>query len=348
MSTDYDKIRADAEAEVSAELAQVKDPRERRAVAEEIRDQAYMELSMLKEERQQLIASAALYEYTPGMYKDFGIAPTHLRRLVVGFLRGGLNSDQQANPPSWPAYRAHAARAAGIPHPKNVRKLAEEIAARYEGAEARRNAAITQLESAEEMLRTAGGRVRVAALDRPDFDAVRAKARQEVEEEFAELDATDEARLRRAAEVVDDAEEKVAELLPKRDAAMCSLAFYTTARGIYYSAGINRTAANRVMARLLKVPSIADIPKRDKQPAAARAAGVRFVNNAERKLPQIALEYEAAKARQAAATKVRNELIPVMAAAPHNWPVDRIAEAIDRDPKIVRRILSPETNPIIY
>ncbi|MFJ8871313.1 hypothetical protein ACIRD6_36880 [Streptomyces sp. NPDC102473] len=148
-------------------------------------------------------------------------------------------------------------------------------------------------------LRTAGGRVPVAALDRPDFDAVRAKARQEVEEEFAELDAADEARLRRVCEAVGDAEGKAADLLPKRDAAMCRLAFYTNARGIYYAAGANhRTACNRVMARLLKVPSIADIPKRDKQSAAARAAIVRFATNAERKVPQIALEYEEAKQRR--------------------------------------------------
>lgn len=338
-STDYTKIRTEARAEVDAELAEVTDPRERLTLAEEIRDQAFMEMSMLKEERQQLVASAALYEYAPDLHQKFGIARTHLRRLTMTLLHDNLDREEQINPPSWPADRAEAARNAGLPHHKNVVQKAAAICARYEGAAARRSAAIAHLEDAGEVLRTAGGRVHVDPMERPDFATIREEARKAMVDELTAVDAPPEDRLRRAAEAVDLWEEKVAELLPKRDAAMCTLAFYTTAPGVYYSAGINRNACNRVLARILNVPSVADLPKRDKQPAAARAAGVPFVKNAERKLPKIAREYEAAKARQAAAIQVRNELIPVMNAEPYGWGPLRIAEAIDRDDKIVRRIL---------
>lgn len=339
-SIDFTKIRTEARAEVDTELAKVSDPRERRTLAEEIRDQAFMEMSMLKEERQQLVASAALYEYAPDLHEKFGIARTHLRRLTMTLLHDDLDRDEQINPPRWPADRAKAAQQAGLPHHKDVVQQAAAICARYEEAAARRSAAIAHLEDAGEVLRTAGGRVHVDPMERPDFPAIREEARKAMLDELAAVDGGPEDRLRLAAEAVDVWEEKVAELLPKRDAAMCTLAFYTTAQGVYYSAGINRNACNRVLARVLKVPGVADLPKRDKQPAAARAAGVRFVKNAERKLPKIAQEYEAARARHAAAIQVRNRMIPVMNADPYGWGPLRIAEAIDRDDKIVRRVLA--------
>ncbi|MBV1940840.1 hypothetical protein KUF83_30360 [Streptomyces sp. BV286] len=344
-STDYDKLRADAKAEVNDELGKVKDPAQRREVAEEIRDQAYMELSMLKAERQRLIAAAALYEYEPQLHEKFGIGRTQVKRLAMDALTGGLDGrDGWINPPSWPANRAEAARKAGVPHPKNATSRAVKIAARYEAAEARRDTALAHLEDVYEELRTVGGRSNVPALARPDFAAIRDQARRGVLEEFAKVAVSDEARLRLVGEFVDQEEEKVADLLPKRDAAVCSLAFYTTARGVYYSAGISRNAMNRILARALGLPRDAKLPDRTKQPAAARAAGVRFVKNAEQQLPDIATEYEAAKARQAAAIEIRDTAIRVMHAAPYGWTPPQIAEAIDRDPKVVRRVVSPDEN----
>ncbi|MFC8538039.1 hypothetical protein ACFUJY_29565 [Streptomyces sp. NPDC057249] len=356
-SIDYTAIRAKARAEVDDELGEIIDPRERRMLAEEIRDQAYMEMSMLRDERQQLVAAAALYEYAPDLHEKFGIGRTHLRRLTMTFLHKDLDREQQINPPRWPAApeiewrqagrpetirplsgRVEAARKAGLPHPKDVVDQAAAICARYEEAAARRRAAISHLGEAGEELRTAGGRVDVGRLERPDFATIREQARTAMLDELAAVDGSSEERLRSAAEAVDYWEDAASELLPKRDAAMFTLAFYTTAHGVYYSAGINRNAFNRALARALGLPGVPDLPKRDRQPAAARTAGVRFVKNADIKLPEIAQEYEAAKARQAAAIQVRNELIPVLAA--EDWTAPQIAEAIDRDGKIVRRLLA--------
>ncbi|MGC4950961.1 hypothetical protein ACLQ2N_32815 [Streptomyces sp. DT224] len=345
-SIDYTAIRTKARAEVDDELGKIIDPRERRALAEEIRDQAHMELSMLRDERQQLVAAAALYEPAPDLHEKFGISRTHLRRLTMGLLHNDLDREQQINPPPWPplSERAEAARNAGLPHPKDAVDQATAISARYEEAAARRRAAKEHLGEAGEELRAAIGRVDVGQLERPDFATIREQARTAMLDELAAVDGSPEERLRLAAEAVDHWEEQLNRLLPERDAAMCSLAFYATAKGVYYSAGINRNACNRILARVLGVPDIADIPKRDMQPAAARAAGVRFVKKAGTKLPKIALEYEAAKARHDAALQVRRELILVMGAEPYGWEAPQIAEVIDRDPKVVRRVLDANGN----
>ncbi|MET8405905.1 hypothetical protein [Streptomyces sp900116325] len=126
-------------------------------------------------------------------------------------------------------------------------------------------------------MRLAGGRVRVGALERPDFDEVRRNAEAEIRAEFATLAVAPDERLRLAAEAVDQAEEEKAALLPERDEALNSLAFYTTARGVYLSAGITRRGLLRVQQRALGLPRDANMPPRPEQPAAARAAGVRFV-----------------------------------------------------------------------
>ncbi|MGA5411623.1 hypothetical protein ACPCSC_30750 [Streptomyces lavendulocolor] len=344
-SIDYDKLRADAEEQVAAELAEISDPFERRSLAEEIRDQAHMELSLLADERKQLIAAAALYEPQDLLYQRFGISRLQMRRLAMDVLLGGLGDREGwVLPPRYPANRQEAARDAGVPYPDDVVEKAAKIAARYETAEARRDAAVAHLEDAYEAVRTAGGRFHVSPLERPDFTVIRQAARKEVEKEFNALDVSDEERLRRAAEAVDQEEERIAELLPQRDAAACSLAFYTTARGVYFSAGISRTAFKRVLARALKLPRDAEPPKRADQPAAARAARVKFIKNADRELPGIAKEHEAAKARQAAAIEIRDAAIRTMAGAGYGWTPPQIAEVIDRDPKVVRRVLDPEQN----
>ncbi|MEU1221328.1 hypothetical protein [Streptomyces microflavus] len=342
MSTDYGQLRQKAKDEVNAELADVKDPFERRAAAEEIRDQAYMELAMLKQERKQLIASAALYEYTPQLHERFGIERLQMKRLAMDALLGLEDREEWINPPAWPADRVKAAQKAGIPHLDNVVDRGAEIAARYEYAEARRGAAVTHLEAAHEAVRLAGGRVKVAAMERPDFDAVRKQARDEVLEQFAKLVVGPERLLQLAAEAVDRAEEDAADLLKERDAALNSLAFYTTARGVYYSAGISRSGMTRAQQRALGLPRDASVPPRAEQPAAARAAGVKFVKNAEAKLPKIAAAYEAAEARRLTAIEIRDEAVRVLHAAPHGWSRPQLTEAIGRDHKVVDRIVDPE------
>lgn len=342
MSTDYGQLRRKAQDEVNTELADIEDPFEKRAAAEEIRDQAYMELSMLKQERQQLIASAALYEYTPQLHERFGIQRHQMKRLTMDVLYGLEGRESWHYPPMWPADRVAAAREAGVAHPDNVVGKAEEIATRYEYAEARRDAAVAHLGAAREAVRLAGGRVKVPAPERPDFEDVRQRARDQLLEQFAKLVTTPEKQLQLAAEAVDRAEEEAAELLVERDAAMNTLAFYTTARGVYFSAGISRSGMTRAQQRALGLPRDAAVPPRPELPAAGRAAGVKFVEDAAEKLPKVAAEYEAVEAQRLTAIEIRDAAVRVLHAAPYGWTPTQLAEAIGRDRKIVNRIVNPD------
>ncbi|WP_275466302.1 hypothetical protein [Streptomyces noursei] len=183
-----------------------------------------------------------------------------------------------------------------------------------------------------------GGRVEVGRLKRPDFKTVRASARQQVLERFARLTVGPEEKLRLAAEAVDEAEAEIERLQPERDAALASVAFYTTARGVDMSAGLARTGTLRVQRRALGLGQDAKLPTRAEQPDAARAAGVRFVPNADVELPKVAVAYEAAEARRATSIEIRDAAVLTLLAAPHSWSQVRIAEAIKRDFTLVSYI----------
>ncbi|MFD7764151.1 hypothetical protein [Streptomyces microflavus] len=339
-TVDYDKLRTDAAAEVENELSGITDPFERRSHAEELRDQANMEIASLKDERDQLIAAAALYEPTDKLYEHFGIGYAHMKRIAGAAL--GLGHELRSVAP-WPTDPAQAAREARIPRPDNLMDQAVAVAMRYEATEARRDAAVAHLAAARQAVLTAGGRTKVAPLVRPDFDIVRQNAANEIRAQFATLAVAPEERLRLAAEAVDQAEQEKANLLPERDEAVNSLAFYTTARGIYLSAGVSRQGFVRIQRRALGLPRDAKLPPRPQQPELARAAGVPLVKNAAEDLPEIAAAYEAAEARHSAALEIRDAAVRVLAAEPYNWTLTRVAECIDRDVTVVHRIMNPRS-----
>lgn len=346
MTIDYVEIRTRAEAEVTFELAETIDPFEQRSAAREIRARARKELFSLKKERQQLIAAAALYYFRSDLHEEFGISRLHMRRLAVLLVLGLESREDRIVPPPWPADRVEAARAAGIRRTRNAVTKAAEIAARYEYVKARRVAADAHLESAKEMVRTVGGRFVVEPLERPDFDAIRETARQQVVGSEGLSGAVGpEERLRLAADIVDLADEEASGLLRGRNSALNTLAFYSTARGVYLSAGLTRQGMLRVMAQALRLPRFSKLPARAAQPAAARAAGVWAVPNAAAELPRLAKAYEAALARRSVAIEIRDAAVLELYSAPHNWNRARLAEAINRDQKIVARVVAPETNP---
>ncbi|WP_330335637.1 hypothetical protein OHS33_39050 (plasmid) [Streptomyces sp. NBC_00536] len=342
-SIDYDKIRTDASTEVETELQGISDPFQRRIKAEELRDQANMELSVLRPERDQLLASAALADgkVTPALAANLGVAYSYAMKIAAA--HNGATLAPHAR--WWAGANLEAARSHNTLWQRpDVHDEAVTVAVRYEAAEARRDAALAHLEAAQEAVRTAGGRMKVGALERPDFDKVREQAVTELRKEFATLAVAPDERLRRAAQAADQAEEETAALLPERDAALNSLAFYTTARGVYDSAGITRQGMVRVQQRALGLPRDAKVPTRAEQPAAARAAGVKYLKEAAEELPDIARSMEAARARHAAAVEIRDAAMLVLAAEPYSWTPDQIAEAIDRDAKVVRRVVDPEVN----
>jgi hypothetical protein len=341
-STTHDTIRAAAAAEVQSELKDISDPYERRAKAKQLHEQAQVELAAVRPERDQLLAAAALAEgrVTPELARDMGVAFSYALRVVHNQLGSHLSSGRwwsQANLASTRARAAHA----GIPYTDpDIHKEAVKAGVRFEAAEARRDAAAVHLEAAQEAVRTEGGRKHVPAPARPDFDAIRRRAREEINAEFAKLTVAPEERLRLAGETVDQAEEEAAALLPERDAALCSLAFYTTARALYESAGLTRQGLLRVQQRALSLSRDSKLPARAEQPAAARAAGVPYLPDASQELPDIAAAYEAAQARRSTAIEIRDAAIRALHAAdPERWTPPKLAEVIDRDRVIVHRAL---------
>jgi hypothetical protein len=333
----YAAIREAATLEVTTQLDAVTDPAERRALAEDIAEQASLEMASLRPERDQNIAAAALYESREGLAADFGISYIVLRRIVSAAL--GNEADAKT-PGPWPTDPEAAARTAGIPHIPDATGHAIALAQQHEAAEARRAAARAGQRAAHEAVRRAGGRVAVPAPERPDFEEIRRRATEAVRAEFAKLGAGPEERLRLASEAVDQADMEMAALLTERDQAFASLAFYTTVRAPYLAAGLSRQGGmNRTLGRALGLERDAKVPSRKDQPAAARAAGVPFVDDAETELPHIATAYEAASARRTAAIEIRNAILRTLNAEPYGWDQYRLADAIGRDVAIVNRAL---------
>ncbi|MGW7090037.1 hypothetical protein ACWGH2_42010 [Streptomyces sp. NPDC054871] len=341
-TSNYGKLRADAAAEVERELAKIGDPFRRRTHAEELRDQAYMEVASLRSEREQLLAAVALADgrVTKQTSDMLGMAFSFAVKVAAAHNSVGLEAGRRWTTPEGLENARQRSPYRGQ-DPADVRAQARTVGRQFQAADARHEAALTHLEAAHEAVRTAGGRVRVGALERPDFAEIRRTATEEIRAEFATLAVAPEERLRLAAEAVDQAEEEKAALLPERDEAVSSLAFYTTARAVYASAGLSRNGMKRVLERALGLPREANLPPRPEQPTAARDAGVPFLKGAAEELPQIAAVYEAAYARHAAAVEIRDAAILVLNAAPYEWGYTRIAEHIGRDPSVVHRVVNP-------
>ncbi|WP_143661272.1 hypothetical protein [Streptomyces pseudogriseolus] len=339
LSTDYDRLRTTAATEVDGELAAIADPFERRARATEIRNQANSELALLKPERDQLLAAAALADGR--VSKELADACS----MAYSYAQKVADHHNGAHLPKGRRWNGTAsleqARANNPAHAQpDIHDQAVQVARRYETARARRDAAFAHMGPAHEAVRTAGGRVHATTPPAPDFTAIRDQAAAELRNEFADLDLPPEELLARTVEAVEQAEDEMSLLLPERDQALASLACYTTARAVYEAAGISRQGMKRVLERALGVPRGVALPPRREQPAAARAAGIDYNPDAAEQLPQIAAAYEAASARRHAAIALRTAAMRTLHAEPYGWPQTRLAEVIGRDVAAVNRALN--------
>ncbi|MER7937872.1 MULTISPECIES: hypothetical protein [unclassified Streptomyces] len=331
----YDRLRADAAREATAAVTAHTDPAAQRTEAADIATRATNDMDALRPERDALLASAVLYgtDRHKDIAASFGISYSTLRRAVSEAL--GLRA-----PRAWPTNLLEAAAAAaGITHTPDALDRGVAISVKHELARGRRDAARTIQRAAHEAVRLAGGRVHVPAPERPDFNAIRAQATQEVQAEFAVFAGRAEERARHAVQIIEQADDEIALLLPERDAALATLALYTDVRGPYIAAGLTRQALPRVLERTLGLPRGAELPSRVDQPAAARAAGVPFVEDAHLELPMIAKIYEAARARRTTAIEVRNAAVAALHDGGYGWTQVRIAELIGRDVALVNRTL---------
>ncbi|MBG7704839.1 hypothetical protein HCJ76_43960 [Streptomyces sp. MC1] len=337
---DYDQLRTTVEQEVTEELAKVTDPLQRRARAEAIRDQAQREATALMAVRDELVVAAALADgrVTKELADSTGLAYAYAQKRVMAYHRAELPGIARA----FGRAVVEELRARTPLHREpDIHARAIEAARKYEIARARQRAALRNIEAAHEAVLTAGGRIRVDISDTGiDFAEVRRQAAEELRAEYAELNAGPEERLRWAAEAVDQAESEMELLQPERDRALISLAFYTTARAPYQAAGLSRQRMRRYLERALGLPALAKLPPREQQPAAARAAGVPFVEDAATELPQIAEMYEAAAERRQVALEIRNAALRTLAAEPYGWTQTKLAEFIGRDLAVVNRALN--------
>ncbi|MEU9925100.1 hypothetical protein AB0H51_28095 [Streptomyces griseoluteus] len=339
---DYDQLRTTVEREVTDELAKVTDPHQRRARAEEIRDQAYQEITALKPARDELVVAAALADgrATKELADSAGIAFAYAQNLVRAYRLAHLPAGRR-----WARYAAlEELRARNTLHREpDIHARATRAAREYETARARRRAALRHIDVAHEAVLTAGGRIHVDLRDTIDFAEVRREAAEDLRAEFAEfavLNVSPEERLRWAADAVDQAESEMELLQPERDQALASLFFYTTARAPYQAAGLSRQGMRLRLERALGLPRGAKLPPREQQPTAARAAGVPFVEDAATELPQIAELYEAAAERRDAAMEIRAAALRTLAADPYAWTQTKLAEFIGRDVAVVNRAVN--------
>ncbi|MEU3501577.1 hypothetical protein ABZ726_12645, partial [Streptomyces hundungensis] len=137
---DFDAERAAAADEITAQLASIADPRARLRSADEMREQALLEMATLRLERDELIANVALLAPRPALHKYFGISDIALRWIVAEAL--GEPRDRIGYPAALPEDPAKAAQDAGIHRIRNAAKKAVETAVAFERAEARRAAAL--------------------------------------------------------------------------------------------------------------------------------------------------------------------------------------------------------------
>lgn len=339
-TTDYDQLRTKVEREVTDELAKVTDPHQRRARAVEIRDQAHQQVTALKPVRDELVVVAALADgrVTKELADSTGMAYAYAQRIAKLHHRAHLPAGRR-----WYGRAAlEELRARDTLHREpDVHARAIAAGREYETARARRRAALRHIDAAHEAVLTAGGRIRVDLPDTGiDFAEVRREAAEGLRAEYAELNGGPEERLRWAAEAVDQAESEMELLQPERDQALASLFFYTTARAPYKAAGLSRQGMRLHLQRALGLPRGAKLPPREQQPAAARAAGVPFVEDAATELPQIAELYEAAAERREAAMEIRAEALRTLAAEPYGWTQTKLAEFIGRDVAVVNRAVN--------
>ncbi|MFE1270560.1 hypothetical protein [Streptomyces sp. NPDC058758] len=322
---DYDEIRRKAVQEVRTALRRIRDPKARRDAADEIREAAYTNMAIIRPERDQLIAAYAFHhpsEHTLlGLAAAFGISPSAIRRIRIEALGYTWGAPGAALPPK--EDRPRLADSLGLRCTAETGAQAVELAVKFQENEAQWQEAYRKRGLAAAKL--ASRRVPVPELERPDFKPIREAARDQVLDTFTDITRPEE-RLERAAEINIDAQEQMNRLIVERDQAIASLCCYTTAKAVYFAAGLSRTGLKRVLERALKLERDAKVPTRDDLVQAGKDAGVPFVEDAHETLPKIAREYERYRAIHEAVVPIRDAAMPVLAAAPYEWTHQRIAD----------------------
>ncbi|MFI8265332.1 hypothetical protein [Streptomyces sp. NPDC085665] len=305
----FDEIRRLAADALTSELTAIKSMRERRAKAADLYQQLLNQLAVLRTERDRLMVSLAVYERPRAVHEAAGCS-TYAQLKAV---RAALGIDENAPTPSAKDW-ADLGRAAGVPHVKDAAAKLPNVAIQHEQLDARRVVVRDLL--------FPGDRV---ALERPDFKTIKTDAIKAVEEELQAIVDPAE-RLVAASRISQDADAAHALAAKERDRCALSLEFFTRARAVDKSMGVARNAFDELRRSALGLDRKKGLlPAEEHKKAAAEAADIEFVEDAAQRLPDVARQAAAARARHLKAAAIRNETAAALEGKP-GWDMRKIAD----------------------
>ncbi|MFF0481925.1 hypothetical protein [Streptomyces sp. NPDC004435] len=176
----------------------------------------------------------------------------------------------------------------------------------------------------------------------PDHAKLRADAELAVKEELGELARTDD-RFKRAMDIVQQADLEITAYSEERNQAALSLFFYDGVRGLGRVLGMLPNAFRQMRTLALygkrTAPLTADDDERmsaEERRAAAKKAGLPYVEGAADRLPDLSETVSVATARRKAALPFLRKAALALTEEPYSWPTSKIAELGGVTPKYVR------------
>ncbi|MFG3132958.1 hypothetical protein ACGFZU_35320 [Streptomyces tendae] len=306
---DFAQIRQQAADTLKTELEAIPALRERRARAHELYRQISDNLAVVRPERDRLMVSLVLYQRPRAVFEAADSSEGVQRRTVRAAL--GLG-DNDLFPPAreW----ADLARAAGVPFVPDAADKLLKVATEHATLVGRRRAV--------RQILFPGDRIKLERLDAKTIkDDVEAAAR-------AELEAIKDpaARMKAAADMARAADANHVVVAAERDRCALSLEFYTRARAVHTAMGVRKNAWDELRRVALgRDRKTGALPAEEEKQLLAEAAEIDFVEDAAERLPGLAREAAAARARHLTAAAIRNQAAAELDGKP-GWPMRKIAD----------------------
>ncbi|MFP3991038.1 hypothetical protein U9R90_26930 [Streptomyces sp. E11-3] len=177
----------------------------------------------------------------------------------------------------------------------------------------------------------------------PDHKTLRSDAERQVKDELGQIPRPDD-RFKRACEIVQQADLEIAAHAEERDQAAMSLWFYDGVRGLGKVLGMLPNAY-RQMCRIAlhgerDAPLTVDNGRMTaaERQAAAKKAGLPYIEDAADRLPSLAATVSVATARRKAAMPFLQDAALALTEEPYGWTTDRIAALGDTTVRHVRDV----------
>lgn len=165
-------------------------------------------------------------------------------------------------------------------------------------------------------------------IEKSNFAEIRKQVESDVKEELGAITRPDD-RVERAANIIRQADAEIALHAEDRDRAVASLWFYEQVLGLAPAIGVAQNAYREILSKVLYGD-----PKQASPTAAsneelvqiAKDAGLKRVDGADEKLPELARIVFMARARRAAAVVFMRKAALALSQEPYGWSVEKIAE----------------------